>query len=239
MPWYDKTTQNMEPKVKYSRQQLVSMLREAKPSLNNGSYQWAVGGMLKSGGITRTGFGEYMVKEGDVLPEYQPVYSELSNELLNKVTVKFPYIKFTIFETVLLNEFLNHLVAQNTIFIQLEKDTSVFVFRFLQEAGYMNVMYKPSKKNFNLYWASNCIIVTDMVSEAPRSANHPHIITMEKMLVDIYCDKLIRSTYSVAEYASVVEQAMKTYRVERSKILRYARRRNRAAEIKQIMVELE
>ena len=27
-------------------------------------------------------------------------------------------------------------------------------------------------------------------------SNNPHVITIEKMLVDMYCDKLIQSTYS-------------------------------------------
>lgn len=237
MSWYDRTTQNMEPDRTYTRQQLVSMLREDTPSLNDGSYQWAVGGMLKSGEIIRTGFDEYRVAEGNVLPEYHPAYSEISSELLGITTEKYPYVGFTVFETILLNDFLNHLIARNTVFIQVEKESSAFVFRFLQEAGYANVMYKPSKKDFNLYWNADCVVVSDMVSEAPLSSHDPHIITMEKMLVDMYCDKIIRSTYSIAEYPSVMEQAMSTYRVERPKMLRYARRRNKAAEIEQIIAD--
>ena len=105
MPWYDKTTQSMKPNRKYTRQQLISMLREDAPSLNDGSYQWAVGGMLKSGEIIRTGFDEYKVTEGNELSVYRPVYSEFSTELLNKAAEKYPYVGFTVFETVLLNEF--------------------------------------------------------------------------------------------------------------------------------------
>ena len=62
-------------------------------------------------------------------------------------------------------------------------------------------------------------------------------ITIEKMLVDMYCDKLIQCTYSKAEYPSVLERVIKTYKVERPKMLRYAGRRNRAAEIKKLMEE--
>ena len=59
------------------------------------------------------------------------------------------------------------------------------------------------------------------------------------MLVDMYCDKLIRSTYSKAEYPFVVEQAVKTYKVEKNKMFRYAGRRNKAAEIKKILSGLD
>ena len=70
-------------------------------------------------------------------------------------------------------------------------------------------------------------------------SNNPHVITIEKMLVDMYCDKLIQSTYSKAEYPSVLEQVIKTYKVEKPKMLRYAGRRNKAAEIKKILAELD
>ncbi|MBQ7563876.1 MAG: hypothetical protein IJT16_07790 [Lachnospiraceae bacterium] len=235
MQWYDKTAKNMAADAKYSRKQLISLLREDTPSLNDGSYQWAVGGMLKSGEIIRTGFDEYMVASGNSLPEYLPAYTPLASGLLMKVADKFPYIGFTVFETVLMNDFLNHLIAQNTIFLQVEKDASAYVFRFLQDEGTGKVMYKPTKKDFNLYWAADSVIVTDMVSEAPIASDNPHVITIEKMLVDMYCDKLIQSTYSKAEYPSVLEQVIKIYKVERPKILRYAGRRNRAAEIKKLL----
>ena len=231
MQWFDNAVKNLNPVTKYTRQQLISMLREDAPMLNEGSYQWAVGGLVKSGNIIRTGFDEYMLAEGNVRPEYEPNYTDFASGISGKVAERFPQIRFTIFETVLLNEFLNHLIAQNTVFVQAEKDISIFVFRFLQESGFANVMYKPSQKDYDLYWAANSIVVTDMISEAPLSSHDPHAMTLEKMLVDIYCDKLIRNTYSKAEYPMVMEQAMTSYKVEKPKLLRYARRRNKEKEL--------
>ena len=71
------------------------------------------------------------------------------------------------------------------------------------------------------------------------ASNNPHVITIEKMLEDMYCDKLIQSTYSKAEYPSVLEQVIKTHKVEKPKMIRYAGRRNKAAEIKKILAELD
>ena len=55
------------------------------------------------------------------------------------------------------------------------------------------------------------------------------------MLVDIYCDKLIKGTFSRAEYPFIVEQAFDKYRVDRTRMLRYARRRNREMEIAHVL----
>ena len=43
--------------------------------------------------------------------------------LMEKISKKFPYVSFTVFETVLMNNFLNHLIAQNTIFLQVERES--------------------------------------------------------------------------------------------------------------------
>ena len=40
--------------------------------------------------------------------------------------------------------------------VQVEKESGIYVFWFLQEQGIQNVMYKPGKKNFNLYWSKDC-----------------------------------------------------------------------------------
>ena len=56
-------------------------------------------------------------------------------------------------------DFLNHLVAQNTVFVQAEKDISIFIFRFLQELGYEHLLYKPNKADYALYWEKDGIVV--------------------------------------------------------------------------------
>lgn len=232
MQWYDNTVSALEPGKTYTRSALMDCMKKNNPSLSRNSFQWAVGSMVQSGKLVRTGFDEYKLPGDLQRPIYLPDYTDSAKALMEQIAEKYPCSQFTVFETSLMNEFLNHLIAQNTIFIQVEKETSIFVFRFLQEEGYQNLMYKPIRKDFNLYWSKDSIIVTDMVSESPLLRDSPHSISLEKMLVDMYCDKLISSTFSKAEYASVVEQATSKYMVERPKLLRYARRRNKEAEIK-------
>ena len=141
-------------------------------------------------------------------------------------------IGFTVFESTLLNEFLNHLIARNTIFIQTERDTSAFIFDFIRDNTKANVLYKPSEKDYARYWQPDMIIVLDWTSQAPLNLSAPHDITAEKMLVDIYCDKTIQLTYSGSEYETVVNAVYGRYNVDTVRLLRYAGRRNKADEIK-------
>ena len=234
MQWYDRTISTLKRGETYSRGKLMDKLRADNPSLSQNSFQWAVGTMVKTGRIERIGHDEYAISSGQQLPPYMPMYSEEANDLIEKISEQYPHIRFTVFETSLLNEFINHLIAQNTIFVQVEKDSGVFVFRYLQEENGQNLMYRPTKKDFSLYWKSDSIIVTDLITEAPLSQNRPHDITIEKLLVDMYCDKLIRCTYGKSEYRSVMEQARAAYLLDKARLLRYARRRNKEAEIARI-----
>ena len=228
----------LEPGKKYTRKGLMSALSSDKKVLKGNSFQWRLGAYLKSGSLIKTGYDEYRMPDETTMPVYQPQYSEMAESIVTYLSDTYPYVSFVAFETVLMNEFLNHLIAQNTIFVQVEKDSASFAFRSLQEAGYQNVMFKPSAKDRALYWTKNCIIVTDMVSEAPLSRRHPHCITLEKMLVDMYCDKFIIGTYSSAEFPDVLKQAEKRYLLDRTKMLRYARRRNKEKEIRSLFDEI-
>ena len=231
----DNAVQNLESGKSYTRAQVITFLKNNLPSLHDGSYQWTLGELLEAGKIVRTGYNSYTLPQETLLPFYRPDYSELAGELMIKTAELYPHVQFVVLETVLLNEFLNHLIAQNTIFVQVQKDVSAFVFRALQEKGYPHLLYKPSQKEFLFYWTRNCIVVCDMISESPLSVKRPHELLIEKMLVDLYCDKLLRSLYSSAEYPDILKQAFAAYQIDRLRLFRYARRRNKETEIRQLL----
>ncbi len=235
MAWYDKTALRLETHRTYSHRALMTCLREDFPAAPESSLRWAIHGMLKDGRLRKQGYDEYMVGKGEKLPEYRPVYSQLSLDLIKLLGEKYPHISFTVFETVLMNDFLNHMVAQNTVFIQAEKDSSVFLFRFLQEQGYSDLMYKPSGKDYSLYWAKDCVVISDLISEAPILDDAPHSICLEKLLVDMYADKLISATFNKAEFRDVLQLALSQYQIDKAKMLRYARRRNRGKVFTQLL----
>lgn len=229
--WYEKVPGRMTRGQLYSHKALISFLHQERPDLSKSGYHWAIDKMIQSGIIERRGYGEYSIADDKKLRIYTPAYSEESVRIMGELSAKYPYVAFTVFETALLNSFLNHLIGQNTIFLQVEKDNSIYVFRYLQEEGYTNLLYKPGIDEFHLYFQCGMIVVTDLISEAPVRNDEPHTIMLEKMLVDICADKLIASTYSKAELPAVFEQVKERYVLDRPRMIRYARRRNKASEI--------
>lgn len=172
---------------------------------------------------------------GASLWEYVPAYSEKALALTDMLNQRFPRVSFTVFETVLLNEFLNHLIAQNTLFVHAEKESSIFLFRYLQEKGQRRLLYKPSIRDCFLYWEKDTVIIADLNADAPIRPDAPHAICLEKLLVDIYADKIISTMYSKAEYTSVLAQAKHHYYLDCAKMLRYARRRNKEKDLRALL----
>ena len=231
MLWYENMLENIKDKNIYSHKVLIDKLKTLKPNVADSTYQWALSSLVSSGRLTRTGYDSYALSTNLSKKEYTPNYSAQSLELIKLISEKYPYVKFTVFETILMNDYLNHLIAQNTIFIQVEKESSIYVFRFLQESGFMNVMYKPNTKDFNLYWSKDSIVIIDLVSEAPLRKDNPHTIMLEKMFVDILADKLIASSFSKAEFPDIFKQMQSKFLIDKVRMMRYARRRNKQKEI--------
>lgn len=115
MQWYKEVLDRMDNKM-------------LKTDLSESTYHWAISGLVRDGALTRLGYDSYSLSSGIPKNEYVPVYSDTAERLIRLISEKYPYVQFTVFETVLMNEFLNHLIAQNTVFIQAEKESSIYVF---------------------------------------------------------------------------------------------------------------
>lgn len=239
MDWYTGVEKQLNRDHDYSHADMIRLLKYAYPDLKENSYQWGLSALLKSGQIAKTGYNEYRVADTDRKPVYVPYYSDLAQELISRIHEKYPLVNFTVMEMTNLNEFLNHLIAQNTVFIHMERELSAFVFRYLQEEGYPNVLYKPTEKEMTMYWKRDTIVILDLVSEAPMNLKKPGVIRAEKLLVDIYCDPAISNSYNVSEYPSILEQMLQKYTIDEPRMLRYARRRNKQKEIKAILSRIK
>ena len=234
MKWFDNTAGRLENYRVYSRKELTDMLREDYPYVSSNSYTWAIADMIKHGRLVKIGYNQYQRPGDDIKEVYAPKYSEMAQKVIDLLKEHFPNIKVTLFESVLLNEFMDkkmEKISDNVIFLEAEKDSALPVFRFLQQQGIPNLIYKPTKKDFCFYRTQNSVVITDMTSEAPTSRKNPQEICLEKLLVDIFCDRLIKLTYSFEDYKSIVDTAQTRYQIDKPKLMRYAGRRGKEPQL--------
>ena len=223
--WETKLLSAVPESQVFTRQALYNLFKENNKDLSYNSVGWIIDEGLKSNLLFKVGSDSYSRKK-ETRNTYSPRYSEFSKELLLKMEERFPELEYTLFETLLLNEFVNHLYAHNILVLQVEKDLCPFTFDFLNELFPGKVLYNPSSDDLGRYQSDNCIILENRISEAPFDKEHPHFITMEKLLVDTVSDKAIKELIPTSEVSNIYENAKLIYKSDLTKIKRYAKRRN-------------
>ena len=223
--WETKLLSAVPESQVFTRQALYNLFKENNKDLSYNSVGWIIDEGLKSNLLFKVGSDSYSRKK-ETRNTYSPRYSEFSKELLSKMEERFPELEYTLFETLLLNEFVNHLYAHNILVLQVEKDLCPFTFDFLNELFPGKVLYNPSSDDLGRYQSDNCIILENRISEAPFDKEHPHFITMEKLLVDTVSDKAFKELIPTSEVSNIYEDAKLIYKSDLTKIKRYAKRRN-------------
>jgi len=117
--------------------------------------------------------------------------------------------------------------------IEVDKDAMESVFYYLKDRNY-SVFMEPSEQLIRRYIIDEkepCI-VKSLVSEAPiQLVNGFPTVTIEKLLVDIFCDPVIFNAQQGSEMNQIFNEAFEKYSISESKMLRYASRRRKKKEL--------
>lgn len=222
----------------FSRKQLFAMVSAVRPEITVHSFNWLLGDAKTRHILYQVGRDAYS-KRPDTKADYNPMYSLQSEKLLSKMAGEYPELGYVVFETYLLNEFVNHMIAQNIIVIQIEKGLSQFTFEYLNSQFPGKVLFKPKADDIMRYRTSDSIIIEDLISESPVKKETPHVITVEKFLVDCVCDRIITELLAGSEISNIYDGALSQYKVDLNKVRRYASRRSAWPKVQDILKECE
>ena len=211
----------------YSKEELTYIiLNSSKKDISDVAIHKRINKMIISGELVRVGNGQYAFTNKKKF-DYS-ITSDASLNILNKLEERFDKSsRYIIYESTLLNIFLNHLIGRPTIIVEVEKDLVELVFWFLKEEGFKNVLLNPSENENYIYnpYDGSGIIIKTMVSKSPIYNKH-HKITIEKLVVDIVIDKTLNMFYEGAEIPYMVEEILRNYAVKFDSIRNYAKRRH-------------
>jgi hypothetical protein len=178
------------------------------------------------GVLTRIGRGKFILGKTKV---YYPDVSTKLKSVYNKLKKEFPYVDICIWNTSILNEFMIHQPGVFNFIIEVEKDVTQSAFYFLKELKYP-VFIEPTSDILEKYLPidKKAFIIKPLVSESPTQlVNGITTISIEKLLVDIFCDVIIFSAQQGSEMRTIFNEAFSKYTVNQSKMLRYANRRRK------------
>ena len=199
---------------------------EIEKDLKLSTINWRIYALVQNGVLQRVGRGKFKFgKERNYLPDI----SSKMKSIYSKIKKEYPYTDICIWTTSLLNEFMIHQPFKFYSILEIEKEAMNSIFYFLKDLNFP-VFLEPTLDILEKYTPDNkqIIIIKPLISEAPLiTVNGITTASIEKMLVDIFCDTIIFSTQQGSEMRTIFETAFTKYTVNRSKMLRYANRRRK------------
>lgn len=190
---------------------------------------------MELGIIARVGRNAYCIK--GKLRDYEYDYSDTSIYIAKILKEDFHDLNFRISELYQLNRFLNHQIAHNVIFVFAEKELSISAFERLKKEYEGKVLVNPTEEDFFNYRRDGMIVVRNLLTESPKGRKERWHTDLEKLLVDIFAENLLKAMFSESEYPSIYETAFRFYVVDESQMFRYAKRRKIADKIRKFILE--
>ncbi|MDR3287360.1 MAG: hypothetical protein LBT27_07950 [Prevotellaceae bacterium] len=162
----------------------------------------------------------------------------VSNELkqLNgQLKTQFPFASFCLWDSYTILPYMHHIPNLNYIYVDVEREIMESVFNFLNANQTKRVFLCPDKDEFNRYIIGiEAIIIRSLVSESPMQIIETiPTPSLEKILVDIISDvefDFLQGVEMSYFYRNIIED----HSINKSKLLRYATRRGRRAEVEQL-----
>ncbi len=214
----------------FSNTDLTKFYRTLDSGIENTTVNWRIYNLVQHGIINRIGRGKYTLGASKA---YIP---ELTGNLIaanKRIKSDFPFLKVCFWSTSVLNEFMIHQPGKHYLLVEVEKDSMESIFFYLKDRSY-TVYLEPSEELIRRYLIheKEPWIVKPLVTEAPtQQVKSIQSVTIEKLLVDIFCDPLIFSAQQGSEMKQIFKEAFKKYTISESKMMRYASRRNKSVEL--------
>ena len=220
-----------ESELEFNTMDIAYFYRQIYPDISQTTINWKISELVKIGAICRIGKGRFVVSNKK---RYIPEISKAIKTISSKIKKEFPFIQTCIWETSILNEFMIHQPGKFYMLVEVDKDTTESVFYFLKELKY-SVFLSPKKEMLERYLPdkSEIIIIKPLVSESPTQiVENIDTASLEKILVDLFCDEIIFSAFQGAERRTIFEEAFRKYEINQGRMLRYAARRNKKERFK-------
>ena len=217
----------------FDKNTLFDVIRENVGELGKSTLEKLLNSNIEAGNIARVGRNAYCIQGN--LKNYAYDYNEYSNHIAESMSEGFYDIDFRIMELYQLNRFLNHQLAHNVIYVYVEKELCVPAFEFLKKEYEGRVLINPDEEDFFNYRTDDIIVIRNLLTEAPKGKGKIWHTGLEKLLVDVFSENIVKAMFSEFELPEIYETAFADYVIDESQMFRYAKRRKTDERIKHFL----
>lgn len=151
---------------------------------------------------------------------------EVESRIYKLLQKEYPKINFIVWNTKILNDFTLHYVMKNFIVVETEKyaiDLFVEVLKENLPKKYTIITQDMLNLNRNIYMNDEKLIVIKplRVKSPLENIDNKKVISIEKIMVDLYIDKLYLY-YQGKELQTIYENIFEKYDINMKRLLNYA-----------------
>jgi hypothetical protein len=225
--------------VMVSKQDLMRFFKEAEPDLKDSTLRWRIYHLKENGILFPVKKGVYSLNQKEI---FNPEISTRIKEIQSTYVYNFsPAIRSVIWSTEWLHEFMVQQPTNNLIVIETEKYWMESLFQLLQDT-WRNTYLNPNVDVIRNYvlGQKEAIIVKPIVTRSPTLGMEYELELprLEKILVDVFCDKDLFLSYQGSELENIFRGAWKKYALNLSVLLNYSERRQRSGSIRTFLKNL-
>lgn len=221
----------------FKREELWRFVRGLDPQIKEARFNYILLVLKKKGKLRDIGKGVYA--PGDKVefhPEPDKMMTSLVGHLKETASLEEPY---DIWTTEWLNEFLELQATSAMYILEVDKLSMERVFFSLRDK-YSFVFSNPDRTVIETYISGlpQAIIIWPLISRAPLDTNRLVTFpTLEKILVDLFCDTDLFFAYQGSQLIHIFEAAFSKYPINFSRLFNYAKRRNREEDLQAFLLK--
>ena len=225
-------TINLNKNTIYYEDDIIKIIKKLNPSISDTKIKWMLFEMEKKSQITKIGIKKYITNGNSYNYKFE---SAVSNNIVTILNDNFKEIKTIVFETRQLNEWVNLLLSKNLIIVEVESGFESIIFDKLMEClgNKYTVLLSPNDEIISRYLKDELIIIKTLYSRSPINKKN-HSITLEKLIVDCISNKFLYNLLGTSGIEYVIKGIKNNYTINESKLLTYAKRRNKDKELSEL-----
>ena len=224
-----------ENRPQFSVDDLISSVAKG---IERNTLSWHLSNLCKLGKLRRIGRGLYSTQ---IKTAYHVKASKKVRSLYHSLHKDFPFADFCLYDGSLLTPLLHDLSPNSTIYVETNRDVMESVFNRLSEKYQGRLFLAPTKEMTSKYidLSQENIIIKPLITESPLTEdNGVPMPTLEKILVDTRVDADFFYLHGY-ENMEMLRTAISHYDVNRTRLLRYADRRNEKENIIKDLKEIQ
>ena len=211
---------NEELKERIRQKQLIgkddlfALLKECYPSMSKPYAYRIIKGLVDEGVLFRLDSTTFSSSKRNIF-----TYDEPDKRLVDCIT---GYGDYSIWNTNIFNEWVNHLLGSVITFVEVDKEMVGLVYESIKDAGFNDVLLNPNKHEFDKYFVNRLIIVRATMKSLIEKN---HRISIERLIVQLYSDKLVSPLFGDVEKKNIINGAFQSHSVDINKLFHIAKRK--------------